>query len=100
MLFTALASFLMALSDGKARQPFQELVPAMLQSIADALATNAEDSCRNRHGLLELATHPPTARGLTKRKLNLVDLTFAPRRRGQARRWRSSLRSPNRSPNF
>uniref|UniRef100_A0A7S0J6U6 TOG domain-containing protein n=1 Tax=Calcidiscus leptoporus TaxID=127549 RepID=A0A7S0J6U6_9EUKA len=43
----ALASFLMELDDAKARQPFQELVPLMLQTIAAALDANAEDECRD-----------------------------------------------------
>jgi len=43
----ALASFLSALETPKDRQPFTELVPYMLQTIADALQENAEDECRD-----------------------------------------------------
>ncbi|KAL1510219.1 hypothetical protein AB1Y20_006547 [Prymnesium parvum] len=43
----ALASFLMAVTEAKARQPFQELVPAMLQTIATALESRSEESCRS-----------------------------------------------------
>uniref|UniRef100_A0A7S0LEM7 TOG domain-containing protein n=1 Tax=Coccolithus braarudii TaxID=221442 RepID=A0A7S0LEM7_9EUKA len=42
----ALASFLMVVDDAKVRQPFQDLVPLMLQTIAAALTENAEDECR------------------------------------------------------
>ena len=43
----ALASFLMALEESSQRAPFQELVPMMLQTIADALSMDAEDECRD-----------------------------------------------------
>jgi hypothetical protein len=43
----ALASFLLAVESKAERQPFQELVPGMLQTIADALTTNAEQECRD-----------------------------------------------------
>ena len=43
----ALASFLLAVEVKVERQPFQELVPGMLQTIADALTTNAEQECRD-----------------------------------------------------
>ena len=38
----ALASFLLAVESKAERQPFQELVPGMLQTIADALSANEE----------------------------------------------------------
>lgn len=43
----ALASFLVALTEAASRAPFQELVPFMLQAIADSLAKNAETECRD-----------------------------------------------------
>jgi HEAT repeat protein len=43
----ALASFLMAVDEPAQRTPFQELVPAMLQTISDALAQNMEEECRD-----------------------------------------------------
>ena len=43
----ALASFLLAVELKAERQPFQELVPAMLQTIADALTASEEEQCRD-----------------------------------------------------
>ena len=43
----SLASFLVALESKSERQPFQVLVASMLQTIADALSTNAEAECRD-----------------------------------------------------
>ena len=43
----ALASFLLSLESANSRQPFQALVPLMLQCIVDALAANDEDTVRS-----------------------------------------------------
>ena len=43
----SLASFLVALEDPAARHQFQDLVPFMLQTIADALSRQEEDACRD-----------------------------------------------------
>ena len=43
----ALASFLLAVESKAERNPFQELVPGMLQTIADALAASEEQECRD-----------------------------------------------------
>ena len=57
----ALASFLLAVELKAERQPFQELVPAMLQTIADALAASEEQECRDAlEVFVEIAESQPT----------------------------------------
>ena len=57
----ALASFLLAVELKAERQPFQELVPSMLQTIADALVANEEQECRDAlEVFVEIAESQPT----------------------------------------
>ena len=57
----ALASFLLAVESKAERQPFQELVPGMLQTIADALSANEEQECRDAlEVFVEIAESQPT----------------------------------------
>jgi len=57
----ALASFLLAVELKAERQPFQELVPAMLQTIADALTASEEEQCRDAlEVFVEIAESQPT----------------------------------------
>jgi NAD(P)-dependent dehydrogenase (short-subunit alcohol dehydrogenase family) len=57
----ALASFLLALQDQGSRSAFQDLVPQMLQTIADALAANDEAEVRSAlEVFVEVAESQPT----------------------------------------